>query len=109
MHGSADPDPDPYQNVMDPQHWFLVMGPRPRYTPSSRSSTVAKSPKLRAEPTPPTPIHLHRLNWACPSGCFFSVICHASPILPVTYFFVQTNFYVIFKMKICTVNGEKHF
>jgi hypothetical protein len=19
-HGSADPDPDPYQNVMDPQH-----------------------------------------------------------------------------------------
>ena len=21
-HGSADPDPDPPQNVMDPQHWF---------------------------------------------------------------------------------------
>jgi hypothetical protein len=21
MHGSADPDPDPPQNVMDPQHW----------------------------------------------------------------------------------------
>ncbi len=21
-HGSADPDPDPHQNVMDPQHWF---------------------------------------------------------------------------------------
>ncbi len=20
-HGSADPVPDPYQNVMDPQHW----------------------------------------------------------------------------------------
>jgi hypothetical protein len=20
-HGSADPDPDPRQNVMDPQHW----------------------------------------------------------------------------------------
>jgi hypothetical protein len=20
-HGSADPDPDPPQNVMDPQHW----------------------------------------------------------------------------------------
>ncbi len=20
-HGSADPDPDPHQNVMDPQHW----------------------------------------------------------------------------------------
>jgi hypothetical protein len=20
-HGSADPDPDPLQNVMDPQHW----------------------------------------------------------------------------------------
>jgi hypothetical protein len=24
-HGSADPnsEPDPHQNVMDPQHWFL--------------------------------------------------------------------------------------
>jgi hypothetical protein len=22
-HGSADPDPDPPQNVMDPQHWLL--------------------------------------------------------------------------------------
>jgi hypothetical protein len=21
-HGSADTDPDPPQNVMDPQHWF---------------------------------------------------------------------------------------
>jgi hypothetical protein len=21
-HGSADPDPDPSQNVMDPQHWW---------------------------------------------------------------------------------------
>ncbi len=21
-HGSADTDPDPHQNVMDPQHWF---------------------------------------------------------------------------------------
>ncbi len=20
-HGSADPDPDPHQNVMDPEHW----------------------------------------------------------------------------------------
>jgi hypothetical protein len=20
-HGSSDPDPDPHQNVMDPQHW----------------------------------------------------------------------------------------
>ncbi len=23
-HGSADPDPDPHQNVMDPQHWSKV-------------------------------------------------------------------------------------
>ena len=23
-HGSADPDPDPPQNVMDPQHWQYV-------------------------------------------------------------------------------------
>jgi hypothetical protein len=23
MHGSADPDPDPQQNVMDPQHWLV--------------------------------------------------------------------------------------
>ncbi len=22
MHGSADPDPDPHQNVMDPEHWL---------------------------------------------------------------------------------------
>jgi hypothetical protein len=28
-HGSADPDPDPYQNVMDPQHCgFAVFLPR---------------------------------------------------------------------------------
>ncbi len=26
-HGSADPDPDPdpHQNVMDPQHWFVLI------------------------------------------------------------------------------------
>jgi hypothetical protein len=24
-HGSLDPDPDPHQNVMDPQHWFLCI------------------------------------------------------------------------------------
>jgi hypothetical protein len=23
-HGSADPDPSHHQNVMDPQHWFLM-------------------------------------------------------------------------------------
>jgi hypothetical protein len=23
-HGSADPDPDPRHNVMDPEHWFKV-------------------------------------------------------------------------------------
>jgi hypothetical protein len=23
MHGSADSDPDPLQNVMDPQHWLV--------------------------------------------------------------------------------------
>jgi hypothetical protein len=22
-HKSADPDPDPHQNVMDPQHWLV--------------------------------------------------------------------------------------
>jgi hypothetical protein len=22
-HGSADPDPDPHQNVIDPEHWIL--------------------------------------------------------------------------------------
>jgi hypothetical protein len=25
-HGSADPDPDPHQIVMDPQHWNLSRG-----------------------------------------------------------------------------------
>ncbi len=24
-HGSADPDPDPHQNVMDPQHWSCII------------------------------------------------------------------------------------
>jgi hypothetical protein len=23
-HGSADPDPNPHQNVMDPEHWLWV-------------------------------------------------------------------------------------
>jgi hypothetical protein len=27
-HGSADPDPDPHQNVMDPQHCSVVSSPR---------------------------------------------------------------------------------
>jgi hypothetical protein len=22
IEGSADPDPDPHQSVMDPQHWY---------------------------------------------------------------------------------------
>jgi hypothetical protein len=26
-HRSADPDPDPHQNVMDPQHWLLFATP----------------------------------------------------------------------------------
>jgi hypothetical protein len=25
-HGSGDPDPDPPQNVMDPQHWLEGYG-----------------------------------------------------------------------------------
>jgi hypothetical protein len=25
MHGSADPDPDPHQNVTDPQHCFFYV------------------------------------------------------------------------------------
>jgi hypothetical protein len=25
MYGSADPDPDPHQNFMDPQHWLLIL------------------------------------------------------------------------------------
>jgi hypothetical protein len=31
MHGSADPDPDPHQNVMDPQHWTEPTVPDVRY------------------------------------------------------------------------------
>ncbi len=34
-HGSADPDPDPHQNVMDPEHCFLLyvflIGPSYRF------------------------------------------------------------------------------
>jgi hypothetical protein len=31
-HGSADPDPDPVppQNVMDPQHWYILVRMRIR-------------------------------------------------------------------------------
>jgi hypothetical protein len=32
-HGSADPDPDPHQNVMDPEHWFQV---EPEAPPTQR-------------------------------------------------------------------------
>jgi hypothetical protein len=31
-HGSADPDPDPPQNDMDPQHWLRIRN----FTPGSR-------------------------------------------------------------------------
>ncbi len=24
-HGSADPDPDPHQTVMDPEHWYKAI------------------------------------------------------------------------------------
>jgi hypothetical protein len=24
-HGSADPDPDPHQNIMDPEHWLVTV------------------------------------------------------------------------------------
>jgi hypothetical protein len=30
-HGSADPDPDPPQNVMDPQHWLAELIPCNRF------------------------------------------------------------------------------
>jgi hypothetical protein len=40
-HGSADPDPDPHQNVMDPQHCYLqwlIFHQEPRYLePSPRA------------------------------------------------------------------------
>jgi hypothetical protein len=32
-HGSANPDPDPHQNVMDPEHWFQV---EPEAPPTQR-------------------------------------------------------------------------
>jgi hypothetical protein len=39
-HGSADLDPDPPQNVMDPQHWLRVMVA----LPSSAKGGLAHSP-----------------------------------------------------------------
>jgi hypothetical protein len=55
-HGSADPDPDldPHQNVMDPQHWYGDLLPH-------RWNTAKKPPppflppgipRLRIEPRP---------------------------------------------------------
>jgi hypothetical protein len=38
-HGSAGPDPDPYQNVMDPQHWSAALDAM-RYQYLSRKKCV---------------------------------------------------------------------
>ncbi len=37
-HGSADPDPDPPQKVMDPQHWLQELALEPLFLPPSPHS-----------------------------------------------------------------------
>ncbi len=34
-HGSADPDPDPHQNVIDPEHWFADTDPQHSLAPTA--------------------------------------------------------------------------
>jgi len=59
-HGSADPDPDPPQNVMDPQHCLLLQNKLNTYKacPTLRLSGVC-SP-LPRPPPPPSPCHSWR-------------------------------------------------
>jgi hypothetical protein len=39
LYGSADPDP--YQNVSDPQHWSPEFSPTPPFSPSANTETTA--------------------------------------------------------------------
>jgi hypothetical protein len=43
MHGSADRDPDPPQNVMDPQHWYCTVHPESQLEKNAGSGSVSGS------------------------------------------------------------------
>ncbi len=95
-NGSADPDPGPYQNVMDQQHWFccrwklLTWRPRPPWAFArpgvpSHAGTAAPAPPAAAPSSPSTPspaslwkrVYLqaaYERNFWCESGASFVVI-----------------------------------
>jgi hypothetical protein len=41
-HGSADPDPDPHQNIMNPQHWLVCW--TQKYFPILNTAVQAPTP-----------------------------------------------------------------
>jgi hypothetical protein len=45
-HGSADPDPDPHQNVMDPKHWLLHLPGPPGVRHGRQVGRIAVRPGL---------------------------------------------------------------
>jgi hypothetical protein len=53
-HGSADPDPDPQQNVMDPQHWWI-------YSVVLLLRTINECVGKEA-PSPVSPFHMFLLD-----------------------------------------------
>ncbi len=64
-HGSADPDPDPHQNVMDPQHWFIYWhDPSPS---SWRDSTLWTGSEWEASPSTSTSTSTASKSTAFPS------------------------------------------
>jgi hypothetical protein len=42
-HGSTDPDPDPHQNVMDPEHWPYVTFSTENYTNTNQQEDAIKT------------------------------------------------------------------
>ncbi len=64
-HGSADPDPDPHQNVMDPQHCPKLNAPV-RYPPNTLTIfSKRKNPTTERAPTRP----MWTVRWCCSWWC----------------------------------------
>ncbi len=43
VYGSKDPDPDPPQNVMDPEHWYAYLGILDRWLSMIQLESLRKS------------------------------------------------------------------
>jgi hypothetical protein len=46
-HGSEDPDPDPPQNVMDPQHWLKLMDTKKGKTTKKNIFPLLRDPEWK--------------------------------------------------------------